>query len=78
MSRRYVFILALVIMISIIFIFSGEAMAAGPDGAKSYVKTMRDGIIRGGLGGLILGNYSGIIENMVSYGVVSPIMQYLE
>ncbi len=45
---------------------------------KTYAKSMRNGIIRGCLGGLLMGNYEGMVDGAVTYGILNPIFKYLE
>jgi len=81
MNRRYVVIAVLLLMVIFLLIFSSEPMESDPDKKNNlvtYAKSMREGMIRGGLSGLILGNYEGLVDNIVSYGIVSPIMRFIE
>ncbi len=45
---------------------------------KTYAISMRDGILRGSLGGMLTGNWEGMLGSAVSYGLLNPLFKYFE
>lgn len=45
---------------------------------KTYAISMRDGLLRGSLGGILTGNWEGMVGSAVSYGILNPVFKYFE
>ena len=91
---RYVLLVIMIFFVLFCGTMMFESMEAGPtskieqhideikkkkkERVSTYATSMRDGMLRGFLGGLLTGNYEGMVSGALSYGLINPVFKYLE
>ncbi len=71
-------VLLTVMIFFIIYCTFFESYVSEGSNDRKYVNSMRNGIIRGVLGGLITGNYENMVTNAVSLGLLNPALKFIE
>lgn len=77
----YPVLLAIMIFFILYYTFSESYTSDrvdDPNNPIKYIKSMRTGIIRGVIGGMLTGNYESMVTNAVSFGLLNPMIKYIE